>query len=165
MYRPTSIFIPIAGEKILTAGLRWSLPSKMTSGRIWVHAKPHYPAHIFRLPSGGIHWHEPVEDALLREIGEETGLAVHIKSFLGLVEYRFHHGSSSVSFASYVFHVYSGGGIPVFHESEKISEFKAVMPSQILQLAIELRNLIGDRRGWGQWRALAHDLVYEYLSS
>lgn len=135
------------------------------SGKIWVHTKSHYPPHIFRLPSGGIHWDEPVEAALLREVGEETGLGVQIKRFLGLIEYVFFHGDSTVKFASYVFHLYSGGGQPVIQESEQISAFRAVLPSQIPQLALDLRNLIGDRRGWGQWRALAHDLVHESLAN
>ena len=25
--------------------------------------------------------------------------------------------------------------------------------------------IIGDRRGWGQWRALVHDLVYDALTT
>jgi hypothetical protein len=40
-----------------------------------------------------------------------------------------------------------------------------VLPSQLLDVSNELRNLIGDRRGWGQWRALAVDLVSERLAS
>jgi 8-oxo-dGTP pyrophosphatase MutT (NUDIX family) len=135
------------------------------TGKIWVHAKPHYPPHIFRLPSGGIHWQESVEEALLREVGEETGLPVHIERFLGIIQYDFTHGDSSVQFASYVFHLCSEGGQPVIHESEEISEFQAVLPSHLSQIADDLRSLMGDRRGWGQWRALAHDVVYEYLSS
>ena len=135
------------------------------TGKIWVHAKPHYPSHIFRLPSGGVHWNESVEEALLREVGEETGLPVQIEQFLGVIEYHFLRGDSSVQFVSYVFHLCSEGGQPVIHESEEISEFRAVLPNQLAQIAIDLRELMGDRRGWGQWRALAHDVVYEYLSS
>jgi ADP-ribose pyrophosphatase YjhB (NUDIX family) len=134
-------------------------------GRIWVHAKPHYPAQIFRLPSGGVQWEEPVEDALFREIEEEMGLPVRVVRFLGLLEYRFLHGDSVMPFASYVFHLRSAGGQPICQESEKISEFRAVLPSQVLQIAMELRSLMGERRAWGQWRAVAHDLVYESLSS
>jgi hypothetical protein len=40
-----------------------------------------------------------------------------------------------------------------------------VLPSQIGQMALDLRSMIGDRRAWGQWRALAHDLVYDTLLS
>lgn len=132
---------------------------------VWVHAKPHYPANIFRLPSGGVHWYEAIEDALLREVDEETGLAVSIERFLALVEYHFYRGDSTAMFVSYVFHLRSSGGTPLIQESEPISEFQAVPPSQLAQLAADLRNLNGDRSGWGQWRALAHDVVHEYLTS
>ena len=131
---------------------------------IWVHAKPHYPAHIFRLPSGGIHLDEAVEDALLREVAEETGLNVSVERFLALVEYHFYHGDSTVTFASYVFHLRSGGGTPIFQDGEPISAFYGVPPWKLARIADDLRALNGDRRGWGQWRALAHDVVYEYLS-
>jgi 8-oxo-dGTP pyrophosphatase MutT (NUDIX family) len=106
-----------------------------------------------------------VEEALLREVYEETALPVQIQRFVGLIEYRFHYGGSTVRFASYVFHLYSVGGKPVCHEGELISEFRAVLPGQILQMAVDLRNLLGNRRAWGQWRALAHDLVYEHLAA
>jgi ADP-ribose pyrophosphatase YjhB (NUDIX family) len=128
---------------------------------LWVHAKAHYPRHIFRLPSGGIHWHESVQGALVREIAEETALPVRIHSFLGLIEYRFVHEGQTADFASYVFLVQNKGGIPRPHESESITDFRPIPPGQLVQIAADLRNLLGDRRGWGQWRALAHDLVYE----
>ncbi|MFN2166209.1 MAG: hypothetical protein ACK2U9_08085, partial [Anaerolineae bacterium] len=67
-------------------------------------------------------------------------------------------------FASYVFHLVASPGMPVPHTTEQISEFRAVLPGQLAQVAADLRNLIGDRRGWGQWRALAHDLVYRHLT-
>ncbi len=133
--------------------------------RIWLHAKRHYPQHIFRLPSGGINWDESVIDALHREIDEETSLEVGIESFIGLVEYRFLADDDQVAhFASYIFLVCCSGEEPRPHPSENISEFRPVLPNQLAQAAAELRNLIGDRHGWGQWRALAHDLVYEHLS-
>jgi 8-oxo-dGTP pyrophosphatase MutT (NUDIX family) len=112
-----------------------------------------------------VHPSEAIEQALLREVDEETGLTVKVDRFVGLLEYHFQRGDSSVQFASYVFHLISPGGTPVIHASETISEFRAVLPSQLAQIALDLRNLIGDRRGWGQWRALAHDVVYEYVTS
>lgn len=132
--------------------------------RIWLHAKRHYPAHIFRLPSGGVEWDEPVIDALYREVAEETSLDVIIEQFIGVIEYRFLAEERVATFASYVFHLTAEVAAPVSDPSEQISEFRTVLPSQIAQAAADLRNLIGDRRGWGQWRALAHDLVYEHLN-
>ena len=133
-------------------------------GRVWLHAKTHYPSHIFRLPSGGIDWTESVIDALYREVDEETGLAVEIQRFVGLIEYKFVDGDAVAHFASYVFWLQAGPGHPIPHSSENISEFRAVLPGQLGQVAADLRNLYGDRRGWGQWRALAHDLVSELLT-
>jgi ADP-ribose pyrophosphatase YjhB (NUDIX family) len=134
------------------------------NGYIWVHAKQHYPGNIFRLPSGGIHWHEGVEAALWREVAEETALPAEISRFLGVIEYCIHDGERTAEFASYIFVLRTKSGEPQPHAEEKISEFRRILPSQLRELAAELRNLIGDRRGWGQFRALSHDLVYEHLN-
>jgi hypothetical protein len=48
-------------------------------------------------------------------------------------------------------------------KSQKPDTFRAISPHQLRQLAANLRNLVGKRRAWGEWRALAHDLVYETL--
>ncbi len=133
------------------------------TGRIWLHAKTHYPSHIYRLPTGGIHKDELVEEALLREVAEETGLTIKIVRFLAVLEYHFWYGPSMVPFMSYVFHVSSTGGTPVCHAGEDISDFRAVYPSQLRKIAANLRNLSGERRAWGQWRAPAHEVVYQSL--
>ncbi len=133
-------------------------------GRIWVHSKANYPAHIFRLPSGGVDWEETVVDALYREVDEETSLGIRIHRFVGLIEYRFVDGDAVAHFASYVFHVRAGPEQPVPHGTEEITAFRSVLPGQLAQTAADLRNLFGDRRGWGQWRALAHDLVSDHLT-
>jgi ADP-ribose pyrophosphatase YjhB (NUDIX family) len=134
------------------------------AGKIWVHAKSHYPGHIFRLPSGGVKWAERVQDALLREVEEETGLSVYIRRFLGVIEYCFHDGNSTANFASYVFLLKCESAPPRLPSDGEISAFRAILPFQLLQLSAEMRNMVGDRRGWGQWRAEVHDLVYEILN-
>jgi ADP-ribose pyrophosphatase YjhB (NUDIX family) len=134
------------------------------AGRIWVHAKAHYPSHLFRLPSGGVHWTEGVHTALLREVYEETGLHPQVQRFLGLIEYRFHYAGATVHFASYIFQLLSDGTEPRLPADEEISAFRAILPFQLLQLSADMRNVVGDRRGWGEWRALAHDLVYDVLT-
>jgi 8-oxo-dGTP diphosphatase len=135
------------------------------SGGVWVHAKSHYPRKVYRLPSGGIHWHEDVEGALLRELDEEIGIPVRVLRFLGLIEYQFLHDGMAAPFASYVFLVESPGGAPQPHATEGITSFQLVPPGHLTQIAAELRNLMGDRREWGQWRALVHDLVYGALAA
>ena len=134
------------------------------AGHFWVHSKAHYPAHIYRLPTGGIEWHELVVDGLLREVKEETGQAAEIVRFLGIIDYQFCHGGRTVPFVSYIFHLRAAClGCPSLQQGEPISEFRAVRPKQIRQLAENLRGLAGVRRAWGEWRALAHDLVYDTL--
>ncbi|MEZ4862997.1 MAG: NUDIX hydrolase [Caldilineaceae bacterium] len=132
------------------------------TGKIWMHSKAHYPAHLCRLPSGGVCLDESIYDALLREVDEETALRVRVHRFVGLIEYRFHHSGSVVKFASYIFHLCSQEQ-PKLPESGEIYAFRAILPSQLQQLTVDMRNMMGDRRGWGQWRALAHDLVYDYF--
>ena len=134
------------------------------AGQVWVHSKAHYPSHIFRLPTGGIHWHELVVEGLLREVKEETGQAADIVRFLGIIDYQFWHDGVMVPFVSYIFHLHAALlGCPALQHGEPISEFRAVQPTQIRQLAVNLRGLPGVRRAWGEWRALAHDLVYDTL--
>jgi ADP-ribose pyrophosphatase YjhB (NUDIX family) len=134
------------------------------TGQLWVHSKSHYPEHIFRLPTGGVHWDELVVDGLLREVQEETGSPVEIVRFLGMIEYQFWHEGVVAPFASYIFHLRSTCiGCPPIQQGEPISQFRGVKPQQMRQLAMNLRNLPGVRRAWGEWRALAHDLVYDTL--
>jgi ADP-ribose pyrophosphatase YjhB (NUDIX family) len=133
------------------------------AGRILLHAKAHYPTHIYRILSGGIGWEESVEAAMLREVAEETNLPVTIERFLGVIEYEFRYHDEKAHFASYIFLLCTDFSEPVCVRDNEISAFRAVLPSQLLDMSAELRNLIGDRRGWGQWRALAVDLVYEQL--
>lgn len=133
--------------------------------RVWLHAKRHYPAHVYRLPSGGVGLTESIHDALLREVAEETGLVAGVAGFIGLLDCHFHYGGAIARFASYIFLLRTDGSLPQVHTDEDISDFCLVLPSQLAQTAADLRNLIGDRRAWGQWRALAHDLVYERLSA
>ena len=134
------------------------------NGTIWVHAKKHYPAYLYRIPSGGICWDEKVESALLREVGEETSLAVGVERFLGVIEYFFQYEGRTEQFASYVFHLVSNGDTPVPVDPDEIASFQAILPSQLLQISADLRNILGPRNRWGMWRALSHDLVHESLA-
>lgn len=134
------------------------------TGQLWVHSKATYPANIYRLPTGGINWDELVVEGLLREVREETGLSVEIARFLGIIEYQFVHGRAVAPFASYIFHLRTACvDCPPVPPGEQISEFRAVSPKQIQKLAGDLRSLAGRRQAWGEWRALAHDLVYDTL--
>lgn len=133
------------------------------NGGVWTHTKRHYQEHIYRLPSGGINWAETVEAALLREVAEETALDVQITRFLGVLEYRFQYMGQIAPFASYIFLLRSAGGAPQPLLDQSIAGFRLVTVAQLLQTACDLRALPAERRNWGKWRALAHDLVHEAL--
>ena len=136
--------------------------------QLWTHTKAHYPAHLSRLPSGGVELNEGIYNGLLREITEETGWdvtrnEVTIQRFIGLIDYHFHYNGSTIKFASYIFHLRSNGTPPITNDPKEIYTFRAIRPSQLLHLTVDMRNMMGERRGWGQWRSLAHELVHNYL--
>ncbi|MBP9075172.1 MAG: NUDIX hydrolase [Caldilineaceae bacterium] len=133
------------------------------NGEILLHTKAWYQPTFFRLPSGGIGLNESVEDALYREIAEETGLTVTPQRFLGLYTYDFHFGETRRSFASYVFHLTTTEAIPHCADNWEVAGYSSALPNQMGHVADMLRRLEGKRKVWGQWRALCHDLIYETL--
>ena len=58
------------------------------SGRLLTAIKTFYPPGAYRLLTGGVGHGEPIAAALLREVGEETGLDVAIRRFLAVIEYH-----------------------------------------------------------------------------
>ena len=134
-------------------------------GLIWLHTKAHYPSHIYRLLSGGVGMDEAVGDALWREVAEETGLPCVVEAFLGLLTYRFCYQGETADFASYIFALRTDFTEPMCVRDDEVAGFRAVLPGQLLDVSNELRNMLGNRHCWGQWRALAVDLVYEQLTA
>ncbi len=137
---------------------------RQPNGKVLLHTKPQYEDRIYRLPSGGINLDEPVEDALLREVAEETGQWVTVQRFVGLYTCRFHRRGDVVSFTSYIFCLESHTA--EFHatDTDEIAGYELVAPEHLGHVALALRSLRGRRRRWGYWRSLAHDLVYRYLT-
>lgn len=160
--------------------------------RIWLHTKHRYERPMFRLPTGGIEWDESVMDALMREVKEEAGVAVEVQRFVALLEYHFYqvgpqergltagnvHPKSGhqteledacdttttrAKFASYLFLLKNLDGELIAHNNEEVAEFKPVLPRQLTQIAADLCNIMGERREWGHWRAISHDVLYEAM--
>ncbi len=129
-----------------------------------LHTKHIYPPGIYRLPSGGVSWGESVLSALHREAREETGLAIEVQRFLGLVEYAFHCQEETLPFVSYVFLVRDEGGEPrPEDEEENILAFRQAPVAELTRVADSLRAIEEDWRDWGEFRALAHDFVVETM--
>src|SRR5215207_10727066 len=58
------------------------------NGRLITAKKTFYPTGAFRLLTGGVDHGEPIAEALLREVAEETGLDVVVRRFLAVIEYQ-----------------------------------------------------------------------------
>ena len=129
---------------------------------ILVHHKSFYGDGVFRLLSGGIDYGEKVVDALRREIEEETNLTLSSGRFLGLQDCRLVYGNRLIRFVSYVFYVHADGDLRP-DPKENITEFRAVSLAELAAIAEDLRRVPPPHEGWGRWRALAHDLVYQRL--
>jgi len=132
-------------------------------GRILLHTKSFYPKGVYRLPGGAIHWDEDVEDALFREVAEETGLPVDVDRFVGLIQYAVRRQTKA--FASYVFLLHTDKMRPrVWDPKERISGFKQVSEPELRAATRRLQELSDDWDVWGKFRALAHELVVEALA-
>jgi len=129
---------------------------------VLLHRKGWYEPGVFRLLSGGIDWDEPVEGTLERELEEETGLRLGTTHFLGVLDCHIHYASRELSFVSYVFHLTRTQGVlRLPQSSEDITEFRDIPIVELPTVAENLRHTPPRRTGWGRWRAVAHDFVYE----
>jgi 8-oxo-dGTP pyrophosphatase MutT (NUDIX family) len=133
--------------------------------RVLLHIKDFYPPTAYRLLSGGIENGEPITNAARREIHEETGWAIDLVRWLGIVEYEFIERIGQTKFVSYVFMTDETDAVPQPADvDEKISEFHEVGWSELARVADALEDLPGDWGDWGRFRAIPHRLVLEAIS-
>ncbi len=139
-------------------------------GTLITAQKRHYPAGVFRLLTGGIAPAESVEQALLREIVEETGLETRVTRFLALLCYR--RGASPPVFATYAFLCEEyAGELMATDPAEEIVAFRMVTPAELRNLAATLEmqadsygaHVRGSWQAWGRFRALTHRAVAAIL--
>jgi ADP-ribose pyrophosphatase YjhB (NUDIX family) len=131
---------------------------------VLLHRKSWYEPGVYRLLSGTIDWDEAVETALERELWEETSLSLGTAQFLGILDCVISYDYQELSFVSYIFQLSRTEGVlelPI--DAEDISDFRDVAIGELPTVAENLRNVPSPRAGWGRWRALAHDFVYEML--
>jgi 8-oxo-dGTP pyrophosphatase MutT (NUDIX family) len=143
------------------------------NGRLLTMTKAYYPPHAYRLPTGGIKLVESVIDALLRETQEETGLQVNVEQFLVAVAYRM-PDQDYPGFYTFAFLLSEvGGTLQIHDEDEQIEDFREVLPEELLAVADDLervsaqysKQIDGNWKDWGHFRAIIHRLVWEALQA
>jgi ADP-ribose pyrophosphatase YjhB (NUDIX family) len=128
------------------------------SGGILLQTKAFYPAGLFRLPTGGIKEGEDVEHALLREVHEESNLDVEIERLVAVIDHSALAGKTP--FRSYMFLLReTGGTLKVNDPEEQISGWDERDLAGLERAARELRDLSGTWRRWGQFRAVALEVL------
>ncbi|MEJ2556621.1 MAG: NUDIX hydrolase [Anaerolineae bacterium] len=149
---------------------------RTVDGLLWVMTKASFPQRLYSLPTGGIRPQERIGAALWRELREETGFDAQLQRFLAVIRYvpLLAPGDPQEvpSFVSYVFLLEEmNGDDPMVTGGEKILDFKAVAPGELLEIAHRWRELSGsssefhDLAAWGMFRGIAHQVVGEILIS
>lgn len=134
-------------------------------GRVWLHTKRFYPASIYRLPSGGIHEGESIEDAAYRESYEEMGYKPTLARFVGVVENVFRHEGADAIYPTYILEARPIPGLPhVIDPDEEISGFRDIEIRDLDKVVEQLDSLASDWQPWGHFRAVPHALVAEALT-
>lgn len=145
------------------------------NGKLLVAIKTFYPRGAYRLPTGGIHHGESIEDALLRETKEETGLETAVRRFLATIAYR---GRSSPTRAP-LFHTFAflldelSGTLGALDTDEQIEDWREMAPAELRMQAAVLESLAtegtksigGSWADWGRFRAIAHRAVADALET
>lgn len=135
-----------------------------TAGNVLLHRKGWYERGVFRLPTGGIDADESIEDTLIRELAEETGLRAGEIRFLGILPCVLRHQAEQLRFSSYVFHIlHPRGHLRIPNSKEDISDIREVRIEDLPEISANLRRIPPPRSGWGHWRAIAHDFVHQAL--
>jgi ADP-ribose pyrophosphatase YjhB (NUDIX family) len=159
---------------------RWSevmmVIRRAMDGLVWVMTKESFPQRLYSLPTGGIRPQERISAALWRELREETSFEAQLQRFIAVIRYVPVLAPDDLlqvpGFFSYVFLLEEPSGEnPRVTGGEKILDFKAVEPVELLEIAHRWGNLSGsssefhDLAAWGMFRSTAHQVVGEILIS
>jgi NAD+ diphosphatase len=142
-------------------------------GKLLTSIKTFYPPGCYRLPTGGVSHGERIEQALLREVAEETSLTVEIQRFLAVIEYQPTQPSlTGLSFTTFAFLLQETGGILAVNDpNERTADFREILPSELDDMATHLagiedridQEIGGSWQDWGRFRAVVHRVVGETL--
>jgi len=134
------------------------------NGKIIATTCSDYPKGIYRIPTGGIGHNEDILEAVFREVKEELGLEVKIRSFGGVLRIRFEHDNDYLMFYSYIFILdETGGQLLVDASDNEISEVKEVDLDGLAKIVGSLESIKGKWRDWGHFRYVTSNTVLQYL--
>lgn len=137
---------------------------------ILVSRKGHYPEKVYRLTTGGINKDEKPEEALKREVYEETGITEMRFKPLALINYKIKDGKNNKDYQTYAYIVnVEEQNINVMDPDENISDFKRVNIEEfqnLTKILDSLKLIDGSETPWDEWgkfRKIAHDIVIEMI--
>ncbi|NJN81823.1 MAG: NUDIX hydrolase [Caldilineaceae bacterium] len=175
-------FLTGDGQLLVSDRRRGEICYVMHRGRpddgLLLHIKTFYPLGAFRLPTGGIHQGEGVEETLAREITEETGLTVgkgadtvRVQKYLGVLSYEFQHTGlqQQFDFATYCWLVQMpiGAVLNPQDPAEQIGGWQWCGPGELIAVAEKLESVGDSTPDWGDWgvyRGLGHRFVAAALA-
>lgn len=135
------------------------------NGRMIATTCSEYPKDIYRVPTGGIGHDEDILEAVFREVKEELGLEVKIRSFGGVVRIRFEHENDQVMFYSYIFILDEVGGRLLEDASDdEISEVRELDMEGLAKIVRSLEGIKGKWQDWGQFRYVTSNAVLQHLN-
>ena len=133
------------------------------NGKVIAVTCEEYPDNVFRIPTGGIGYQEDIAEALHREVMEELGLTAQIRSFIGVVKFRFVYCDEEINFYSYIFALdETGGQIMENATDNEISAYVEADESDLEKIALKLKNIEGPWHDWGVFRYYTTKSILDY---
>ena len=128
-------------------------------GRLAVIAKHSYPPGLYRAPSGGVLPGESMAEGIAREMMEETGLEIRLKSYVLRVHVDFTHRMEKIAWTT---HVFTGERVAGRIKPQDTHEIREARWASLGELAGGVREKLLTSGSAGlKYRALLHDRVME----
>jgi 8-oxo-dGTP pyrophosphatase MutT (NUDIX family) len=131
-------------------------------GWLLLQTKSHYPAGVFRVPTGTIAPGESSDAALVRELLEEANLTPRSYWRLFRLCYTVDGGRNDFFSDAYVIQQPEGMLKPNDLD-EQISGWREAQVSELETVADDLCCLEPPRHDWGKFRAVLHRLAAQHL--
>lgn len=131
--------------------------------QILLHTKHFYPDDAYRIPTGGIETGESADQALPRELYEETGFHILKHSLKAVILYEFCYQRERLGFVTFLYHVLPNKWRPiVYDESEQITDFIWTPLDSLNRVIDTLVSLpTSGWRDWGRMRAKSHQIILQ----